>query len=81
MALTNKITLDKLRELKDDWDNDGAPAPAEEAIEMAERILTILRDVLGQAVPMTNGGVQLEWHSGGVDLEIVITPEGTVELE
>lgn len=79
--MADKITLDKLRDLRDDWDDDGAPAPAEEAIEMAERILTVLRDVTGQAVPMTSGGVQLEWHSGGVDLEIVITPEGTVELE
>ena len=56
-------------------------APAEEAIEMAERILTVLRDEEGQAVPLTSGGVQLEWHSGGVDLEIVITPDGTLELE
>lgn len=79
--MANKITLDKLRELKEDWDDDGAPAPAEEAIEMAERVLNMLRDEPGQAVPLTNGGVQLEWHAGGVDLEIVITPEGTVELE
>ena len=80
--MADKITLDKLRDLRDDWDDDGAPAPAEEAIEMAERILNrCCGTMTGQAVPMTSGGVQLEWHSGGVDLEIVITPEGTVELE
>ena len=29
-----------------------------------------------QVVPRYNGGLQLEWHTGGVDLEIVIDPDG-----
>lgn len=69
--------LDNLRALKDDWDNDGAPAPTEDAIALAELIL----NTPGHAVPLTNGGVQIEWHVGGADVEIVITPEGTLELE
>ena len=75
------IRLDKLRELKDDWDNDGAPAPTADAIDAAERILNMLREVPGQAVPMIDGGVQIEWHARGFDIEFVITPEGTFELE
>ena len=75
------IRLDKLRELKEDWDNDGAKAPTEEAIDTAERVLNMLREVPGQAVPCTDGGVQIEWHSHGLDVEFRITPEGTFELE
>jgi len=75
------IKLDNLRELKDDWDEDGATAPSEEAISCAERILNMLRDVPGQAVPTTDGGVQIEWHARGFDIEFVITPEGSFELE
>jgi hypothetical protein len=75
------IKLDKLREMKDDWDDDGALAPTEEAVDAAERILNMLRDVPGAAVPMTNGGVQIEWHARGFDIEFVLTPEGTLELE
>jgi hypothetical protein len=71
------IRLDRLRELKDNWDHDGAVAPTEEAIALAEAIL----NTPGQAVPRTNGGVQIEWHCGGGDVEIVITPEGAMELE
>jgi hypothetical protein len=72
-----KITLDKLREMKDDWDDEGALAPTEEAIALAEQIINTLPDV----VPRTGGGVQVEWHSAGADIEIAITPEGTLELE
>lgn len=79
MAIRN--IPERLRELKENWDGDGAPVITEEAIEMATRILKILREEPGQSTPLNNGGIQLEWHSGGVDLEIAITPEGTLELE
>jgi hypothetical protein len=72
-----QLKLDNLRALKDDWDNDGAVAPTEDALQLAEHIL----NTPGQAVPLTNGGVQIEWHIGGADVEIVITPEGTMLLE
>jgi hypothetical protein len=75
---TEKITLDKLREMKEDWDwDDDGIAPTEEAINLAELILNTPPAV----VPRENGGVQIEWHCGGEDAEIVITPEGTLELE
>jgi hypothetical protein len=69
------MTLDSLRALKDDWNNDGALAPTEDAIRLAERIL----NSEPTAVPLENGGVQIEWPIAGA--EIVITPEGTFELE
>lgn len=29
-------------------------------------------------VPTSEGGIQLEWHRSGIDLEIEISPRGTV---
>jgi hypothetical protein len=75
------IAFGKLRELKDDWDSYGALAPTEDAICFAERVANVLHDVPGQAVPCVNGGVQLEWHADGIEIEFVVTPEGTFELE
>ena len=75
--MADKITLDKLRALKEDWDNDGAPAISEDAIALAEVIL----NTPGQAVPTRQGGVQIEWYVGSSEVAIVITPEGTIELE
>jgi hypothetical protein len=75
--MADKITLDKLRALKDDWDDDGAVAPTEEAINLAELIL----NAQPAAVPRTNGGVQIEWNVGETDVVIVITPDGTMEME
>lgn len=73
--MSTKITLDKLREMKDDWDGDGALAPTEEAIALAEKILNMQPTV----VPRDDGGLQIEWPIAGA--EICITPEGTLELE
>ena len=75
--MANKVSLDKLRELQDNWDDEGGLAPTEEAIQLAEQIL----NTPGQALPLQDGGVQIEWHIGAADVEIVITPEGTQELE
>lgn len=71
----NKITLDKLREMKDDWDDDGSLAPTEAALQLAEKILNMEPTV----VPREDGGVQIEWPMAGA--EICITPDGTLELE
>jgi len=71
---TNKITLDKLRELKEDWDGEGSIPPTEEAIALAERTINSQPAV----VPCRGGGVQIEWPNGA---EIGITPQGTFELE
>lgn len=73
--MANKITLDELRKLKDNWDDEGAPKPTEAALQLAEKIINAQPTV----VPLTNGGVQIEWPIAGA--EICITPDGTFELE
>lgn len=62
--------LDRLRALNSDWNSYGAPAIDPRAISVAESIL----GTPGQATPTNQGGVQIEWHCGGVDLEFVINP-------
>jgi hypothetical protein len=73
--MADKITLDELRELKNDWDGYGAVPPTEDAIALAELIV----NAEPRVVPLSNGGVQIEWPVAGA--EISITPEGTLELE
>jgi hypothetical protein len=38
-----------------------------------------MSDVLAppQFFPLPNGGLQLEWHAGGEDIEIEVDPSGT----
>jgi hypothetical protein len=72
--MSDYITIRKLRELKEDWDNDGSIPPTKEAIGLAEEIMA----TAPAAVPLSGGGVQLVWPCGA---EIDITPEGTFNLE
>jgi len=41
----------------------------------------MMREDDGQAIPWSDGCIQLQWSAGGIDVEIVITPEGTFQLE
>jgi hypothetical protein len=59
----------RLRELKPNWNSYGAPAISEAAIEALG---------LFYAVPMIDGGIQMEAHFGGKDLEIEIGPDGKI---
>jgi hypothetical protein len=73
--MADKITLDELRDLREDWDGYGSPPPTEEAIALAELII----NAEPRVVPLSSGGVQIEWPVAGA--EISITPDGTLELE
>lgn len=66
---------DRLRGLKPNWDSCGADPPLEKSIAMAEHIEVCLED-LGpwSMVPLSDGGVQLEVHRGGWDIEIAVEP-------
>jgi hypothetical protein len=64
-------SLAKLRQLKPGWDSYGGKAPTREALHVAETVALWAP----QVVPMSHGGVQLEWHVNGVDLEIEIKPD------
>jgi hypothetical protein len=69
--------------LSEGWDSYGAKAielqAVNSAIELLRRI--VQPDTPKPAVVPTNrGGIQIEWHTRGVDLEIEITPHAEIRL-
>ena len=74
------IQAEKLLRLKEDWNSYGAPPISSLALEAAMRCLNGI--VL---VPTAKGGVTLELHMNGMDLELEFAPDGScsffVEVE
>ncbi len=62
------------------WDNEGGKVIERSSVMSA---ITSLMDLMGdnsslpQWLPTSEGGVQLEWHEGGIDLEIEFSADGT----
>ncbi len=60
--------------LPENWDSYGAPPIIPRIINQA---LNLMNGLLGTAspaprvVPLSSGGLQLEWHRNGIDLEVV----------
>jgi hypothetical protein len=77
-------SLNNLRNLEPNWDTYGAPAIAPESIDTAIRLARFLPDHAmpePSVVPTSGGGVQLEWHQGGFDIEVEFLPSGEIECE
>lgn len=75
--------LKRLLSLPGGWDSYGAPPIDRDAVV---HVVEVLNRALGpdapapQVVPTPFGGIQLEWHRRGVDLEIEIRPDGSYSL-
>lgn len=79
---TFSAKFDELSELQEDWDTYGGK-------RIDPSILTAARDLTAElvgaghpqphVVPTTTGGVQLEWHQDGADLELKFTSSDSVE--
>ena len=70
--------ISNLTALRPDWDTYGAPAIRASAIAAVASFIIdhAYGDLSAPAVvPMSDGGVQLEWHRGGVDIEIAFSEE------
>nr|WP_250808213.1 hypothetical protein [Neorhizobium tomejilense] len=75
--------LSELMRLKEGWDGyRGRPlSPA-----VADRVHAILATCLADTgrypsiVPGPSGDVQMEWHWGGIDLEVIVTERPMVEV-
>ena len=78
-------TVEKLCDLlwlKANWDSYGAAPVDRFTVELALDILFATMQSTSPSpsvVPTSCGGVQLEWHTGGIDLEIEIEPAGLIE--
>ena len=61
--------LNDLRMLRDQWDGyDGVP-PSEAALRTAQFL---------NYTPMSGGGIMIELHAGGMNIEIEINADGRV---
>jgi hypothetical protein len=76
-----KRTVESMRSvfsLPHNWDSYGAPRIAFENVKYAFNLLVFTMDdntPPPNVVPTPEGSVQLEWHEGGIDLELeVISP-------
>jgi hypothetical protein len=69
--------------LPEGWDSYGAKSIERHAIDSAIELLrqTVQHDTPKPAVVPTNqAGIQIEWHTRGIDLEIEITLHGDIRL-
>lgn len=66
-----EFPFEMLRGLKVNWDSYGAPPIDDRCIQ---RAYEIWRELSGpwQVVPCSDGSVQLEQHSRGFDIEILV---------
>ncbi len=61
--------------LEENWDSYGAKRIDPRCIDAANSLLRAILDSSTprpSVVPTNRGGIQLEWHRGGIDLEIEI---------
>ena len=71
MNLVDPAAIEALLTLEDDWNGyDGENCPTQAAVDFL-RCMAV--------VPLRSGGVQVEVHAGGFDIEIEINPDGQVD--
>lgn len=77
------LGLARVLGLPEGWDSCGAPRIQQKAVNSA---FTLLDSAASDAVPppavvpTSDGGVQLEWHAWGTDVELVVPPHEAPEL-
>ena len=72
-SVTHVEKLRGLLDLKKGWDSYNAREISLYAVERAQQFIEALH-----IVPTVRGGVQLEWHHSGVEIEIEFAADGRV---
>lgn len=79
-------TVDKLSSftlLPKNWDSYGADRISLKSIATCIQLMgSVMTEAttVPEIVPATSGGLQLEWHLAGIDLEVEISPDGSVSV-
>jgi hypothetical protein len=74
--------LQEILSLPKDWDSYGSSPPTQEAVNTAMKLMTgidIDYFVAPHVVPVSGGGLQLEWEAGTRELELEVLNDGSVE--
>ncbi len=75
--------LAELLRLPSNWDTYGATMILPEAVVRAIQFIDQMIDnntPLPSIVPTTNGGIQLEWHTRGIDIEVDLSSASAWEV-
>lgn len=75
--------LRRLQKYELGWDGYQGKPPRSAVIEFARSILSSVMKPSVEApsiVPLSGGGLQLEWHNGGLDIEVTIYAPFQAEL-
>ncbi len=76
-------TISNLMRLPDNWDSYGSPRIKQVAVQGAVEVL-IAADGEDppppRIVPISGGGLQIEWGAGVRELEIEMLPDGSIEF-
>jgi|AntDryMetagUQ889_1029465.scaffolds.fasta_scaffold03891_2 hypothetical protein len=68
--------LDALLRLPQDWDGyGGAPISAEQATRALDFLLRLMRPTTARPAigPLSDGGLQVDWHRGQLDVEVMFS--------
>lgn len=71
--------MESILALKPGWDGPGSQPVTSDALRASLMVLeeTMARDTIAPTVvPVSDGGLQLEWHCTGVDLEVYVEHDG-----
>lgn len=74
--IRNIARLQSFLNLEPGWDSYDA-----ESVKPLPVMLAIIMQAAPSVVPLSNGGVQMEWHNSGWDVELEISPTGEVLLD
>jgi hypothetical protein len=75
--------LNRLGLLRRGWDGAAAAAVTDRALVEAATILASVvgeRTLLPQIFPLVDGGVQIEWHAGGDNIEVEVEGDGSIAI-
>ena len=62
-------SLDRIKNMPKGWNYGCGGPPTQEAMDTASYF---------SPCPLDDGGIQIDFHAGGIDLEIEIGPDGKV---
>ena len=78
-----KAALERISTLPDNWDSYGAPSVSSATIQTGLQLLystARMATPTPSVVPTGVGGLQLEWHARGMDIELYLSPGEEPEL-